>query len=351
MIHTWDVRLMIISMARYKRISGRMRKYSLAVLISLAVAGSAIGAAAMEPRDSAATESSDANIKNDTKKGFVWGAILPHGPDILLEVTKDPKLMAETRHAMEEAGRRFTAARVDAVILIDPLLTHTQNLFEKKLLFKGEGTLPVGVAARAGGSMGGVKESFECDGALAQMILDAGRAGRFPVTSDAGKDGVLPLVGGGLIPLWFTVRPQPSPRPKLVVIPPSPGVPREALMRFGKLLAEVAAKSGKRVAIIASADQAHTHDPNHKRFGFSPAAAEFDALYCKAIRENHLERLLDVTEKTLIGSWADSPWQTLVLAGALDAAPMQADLISYAVPSYYGMVVAVYEPAPPAAKP
>ena len=317
----------------------------------MAIVGSAIGAATMEPRDDTATGGKGANIKNDTKKGFVWGAILPHGPDILLEVTKDPKLMAETRHAMVEAGRRFTAARVDTVILIDPLLTHTQNSFEKKLLFKGEGTLPVGVAARAGGSMGGVKESFECDVALAQMILDVGRAAAFPVTSEAGKDGVLPLVGGGLIPLWFTVRPQSSPRPKLVVISPSPGVPREALMRFGKLLAEVAAKSGKRVAIIASADQAHTHDPNHKRFGFSPAAAEFDALYCKAIRENHLERLLDVTEKMLIGSWADSPWQTLILAGALDAVPMQADLISYAVPSYYGMVVAVYEPAPPAAKP
>ncbi|MCX6910249.1 MAG: aromatic ring-opening dioxygenase subunit LigB, partial [Verrucomicrobia bacterium] len=87
------------------------------------------------------------------------------------------------------------------------------------------------------------------------------------------------------------------------------------------------------------------------RFGFSPAAAEFDALYCKAVRENRLERLLDVTEKMLIDSWADSPWQTLVLAGALNAVPMRADLISYAVPSYYGMVVAVYEPVPPAVKP
>ena len=43
--------------------------------------------------------------------------------------------MAETRHAMEEAGRRFAAARVDTVILIDPLLTHIQNSFEEKLLF------------------------------------------------------------------------------------------------------------------------------------------------------------------------------------------------------------------------
>ena len=121
-------------MARYKRISGRMRKYSLAALISLAIVGSAIGAATMDPRDGPATGGKGANIKNDTKKGFVWGAILPHGPDILIEVTKDPKLMAETRHAMAEAGRRFTAARVDTVILIDPLLTHTQNSFEKKCL-------------------------------------------------------------------------------------------------------------------------------------------------------------------------------------------------------------------------
>lgn len=321
------------------------------VVAGLAIVGSAIGASATEPHDNPATRGKGADIKSDTKKGFFWGAILPHGPDILLEVTKDPALMAETRRAMKEAGRRFAAARVDTVILIDPLLSHTQNSFEKKLLFKGEGTLPVGTAAKAGGSMGGVKESFECDVALARAILDAGRAAGFPVTSDAGKDGVLPLVGGGLIPLWFTVRPLPPPRPKLVVIPPSPGVPRETLMRFGKLLAEVAAKSGKRVAIIASADQAHTHDPKHKRFGFSPAAAEFDALYCKAVRENRLERLLDVTEKMLIDSWADSPWQTLVLAGALNAVPMRADLISYAVPSYYGMVVAVYEPVPPAVKP
>ena len=305
-----------------------------------------IGTATAEPQDNTGTGGKGAN----TKRGFVWAAILPHGPDILIEVTRNPALMAETRHAMEEAGRRFAAARVDTVILIDPLLSHTQNSFEKKLLFTGKGTLPVGVAARAGGSMGGVKESFECDLTLAQMILDAGRAAGFPVTTDVGQDGVLPLVGGGLIPLWFTVRPLPAPRPKLVVIPPSPGVSRAALMRFGKLLAEVAAKSGKRVAIIASADQAHTHDPNHRRFGFSPAAAEFDALYCKAIRENHLERLLDVTEKTLIDSWADSPWQTLVLAGALNAVPMQADLISYAVPSYYGMVVAVYEPTPSTSK-
>jgi aromatic ring-opening dioxygenase LigB subunit len=194
------------------------------------------------------------NTKEDQKTGLVWGATLPHGPDLVIEVTKDPALMAETRAAMEEAGRRFAAARVDTVILLDPLLVHTQNSFEQRSLFRGEGTLPVGVSAYAGGTMGHARERFECDQSLAQAILEAGRAAAFPVVSEAGGNDELPLVGGALIPLWFTLRPLPPPRPRLVVIAPSPAVPQETLMRFGGLLADVATHSGKRVALIASAD-------------------------------------------------------------------------------------------------
>ena len=173
----------------------------------------------------------------------------------------------------------------------------------------------------------------------------AGQKQAFPVAADAGQNGQLPLVGGALIPLWYTIRPLPAPRPGLVVITPSPAVARKELWRFGKLLAQVAAESGKRVALVASADQGHTHDVHHPRFGFSPAAAQFDALYCRAVRENRLQDLLDVDDQLLKDSWTDSPWQTLVLAGALDAVPMRVDLLSYAVPTYFGMVVAVYEPA------
>lgn len=277
--------------------------------------------------------------------GLVWGAILPHGPDVVLEVTEDPELMAETRAAMVEAGRRFAAARVDTVILIDPNLVHTQNSFAKRALFRGEGTLSIGMAAHAGGALGGVRERFVCDEAMARAILEAGLAASLPVAEDAGRDGELPLVGGALIPLWFTVRPLPAPRPQLVAIAPSPAVPRETLVRFGGLLAAVAADSGKRVALIASADHGHTHDPGHPRFGYSPAAAQYDALYCEAVASNRLDRLLDISDEMLVDSWADSLWQTLVLAGALKTVPMQVDFLSYAIPSYYGMAVAVYDVA------
>lgn len=280
---------------------------------------------------------------SDLTTGLIWGAILPHGPDVVLEITKNPALMAETRAAMEVAGKQFAAARVDTVIVLDPHLVHTQNSFANRSLFQGEGVLSIGTAAHAGGALGSVGERFECDDSLARTILDAGRAAAFPVTSDAGQNGEQKIMGGTLIPLWFTARPMPHPRPQLVVITPSPAVPRETLIRFGGLIAQVAGHSRKRVALIASADHGHTHDPGHQRFGFSPAAAQYDAVYCEAVKANRLDSLRDISDKLLIDSWSDSLWMTLVLAGALIAKPMRVDFLSYAVPSYYGMVVATYK--------
>jgi len=145
----------------------------------------------------------DLSVRRDTMKndasyhttGLVWGAILPHGPDIVLEVTREPALMAETRAAMEVAGHRFAAARVDTVILLDPLLVHTQNSFEERSLFQDKGVLSIGMAGHAGGTMGHVRERFACDESLARTILEAGRAASLPVAGDAGRNGELVLAG------------------------------------------------------------------------------------------------------------------------------------------------------------
>jgi aromatic ring-opening dioxygenase LigB subunit len=286
---------------------------------------------------------------NQKQKGLVFGAIMPHGPDIILEVTKDPALMAETRRAMEEAARRFAAAHVETLVLLDPEIIHTQQgeaLANSCSFFKGDSVLSIGMAAHAGGRLGISEERFECDTKLAQAIFDAGRNAQFPVVADAGdKDkGELQLQGGSLIPLWYSIRPLPVPRPRIVVISPSTMVPREKLISFGELIANIAKDSGKRVAIIASADQGHRHDKNHPRFGFSLFAAQHDTLYCEAVKSNHLEKLLDISNEVLEGSFTDSLWQTLILAGGLKAVPMELTFFNYARPSYYGMVVATFEP-------
>ena len=254
--------------------------------------------------------------------------------------------MAETRSAMEEAGRRFLAAHVDTLLLIDVDLVHRQNKSATRTLYTGEPMITVSLAPRAGGVLGLTRDSFACDASLAHRILSDGRESSFPVLPAAGEDGEVPLFGGALIPLWYTIRLAAAPRPQLVVITPSPGVSRKELWRFGRWLGELATQSGKRIAIAASADQGHTHDVNNPKFGFSPASARYDSLYCEAVRQNRLDRLLDVEDQMLRDSWSDSLWQTLVLAGVLEANPLLLTFFSYAVPTYFGMAVAVYEPGP-----
>jgi aromatic ring-opening dioxygenase LigB subunit len=292
---------------------------------------------------------SDVKKVNMANKGLVFAAIMPHGPDIILEVTKDPKLMAETRSAMEATARRFAAARVDTLVLLDPAIIHTRQgeaLEGSCSFFKGDNVLSIGTAEYGSGSLGSSEDRFECDTKLAQEIIDAGRQAGFPVVADSGdKDKRdLLLEWGAMIPLWYTVRPIPAPRPRIVVISPSTMVPRDKLMPFGELIAKVAKHSGKRVALVASADQGHRHDRNHPRFGFSPFAAEYDKFYCDAVSSHHMEKLLNVSNEVLEGSFMDSLWQTLILAGALHLAPMDLTYFNYARPSYFGMAVAIFEP-------
>ncbi len=289
--------------------------------------------------------------------GLVYAAVLPHGPGVIAELAADPAVMAATRDAMTVAGGRFAAARPDVVLLLDPHSVHEAQGVALAEVREGRPTafpnlgsrhIAVCTASRAGGTMGGagggsVTDTYAGAPGLAAEILAAGAG--LPVVAEPGGDGGLRLAGGALIPLWFTLRMLPEPRPPLLVIDAGPAVARTDLWRFGAVLTEWAERSGQRVALLASADQGHTHDPGHERFGYSPAAAEHDRWYCAAIRDQRLDRLLSVADDLLRGSWSDSLWQTLILAGAVEAAGLHGDLLSYAVPTYYGLAVAVYDDA------
>ena len=91
-----------------------------------------------------------------------------------------------------------------------------------------------------------------------------------------------------------------------------------------------------RVALIASADHGHAHDADGP-YGFDPAAAEYDALLQEILASDRLDflPLAELVEPAK----ADSLWQLLVLQGAVGEAA-RADVLAYAAPTYYGMLVA-----------
>jgi aromatic ring-opening dioxygenase LigB subunit len=231
---------------------------------------------------------------------IVFAAIAPHG---------DVDLAPELRDAMAELGRRCTA---DVAIVVTPHNVHV------------EGHFAVITAARVG--------EHETDRELAHAIIEALRADGLPVVgvSYGGNDPAeaeLPLDWGTEVPLRF-VR-----TPRVVVVAPARDRPLDEHVRAGAALAQ--ATGDTRVALIASADHGHAHDPEGP-YGFDPAAAAYDARFQDLLAAQPLDftplaELVDAAK-------ADSLWQLLVLQGATGG---PAELLAYAAPTYYGMAVAI----------
>jgi aromatic ring-opening dioxygenase LigB subunit len=62
-----------------------------------------------------------------------------------------------------------------------------------------------------------------------------------------------------------------------------------------------------------------------------------------AVQANDLMRLIELDEGRARDAAIDGLWQTLILGGTLDVTPMNVELLSYEAPTYYGMLVAVWE--------
>lgn len=272
---------------------------------------------------------------------LVFGAIAPHGGDILAELAVDPAVMAKTREGMYELSRRCIAARPDTVVVANP---HGIMV---------EGAVTMGVTAWAFGELSGmgggrIEARFETDLDFAELLAGEWERQSTPVpycplaNSDDSQDDFLPLDWGALIPLWYAAHPI-MPRPKVVILAPDRRLPREILIRAGVGIARAAQESGKRIAFIASCDLGHAHDPNGP-YGYDPASAEHDAAFCEIVAAQDWPKLLTWPEAFLKKAKVDAYWQTLMLAGALGHTPLPGELLSYEAPTYFGMAVATFGP-------
>ncbi len=276
---------------------------------------------------------------------IVYACITPHGGEILPELAGDDlATLAPTRAAMEEIGRRMTAAQPDVIVVATP---HSLRL---------EGYNAVVTAAYTEGRLegpGGVVEArFACDRTLAREIVRQTAAAGIPVVGCNygaldGPASMIPLDWGALIPLYFLgarIGQSPEERPQVVLVGPTRDIPLVQLARFGQVIAEVAALSGKRVGFVASADQAHAHDPNGP-YGFDQAAAEYDARVVDIVRRDRLEELFTLPADLVERAKPDSLWQMIMLYGVEQHTSLRGEFLSYQVPSYFGMLCASYTPA------
>jgi aromatic ring-opening dioxygenase LigB subunit len=177
---------------------------------------------------------------------------------------------------------------------------------------------------------------------LADAILRELRAVEVPVLSVtfAANDpaaSVMPMDWATLIPLWYMGR---APEVPVVVMAPSRDLDAGQHVRAGHALAAAARAAGRRVAVIASADQGHAHD-SAGPYGYDATSAEFDSRTADVIRAGDLSEFARFDPDWVRRAKADSWWQMLVLAGALGPG-WRSELLSYEVPTYYGMLCAAF---------
>jgi aromatic ring-opening dioxygenase LigB subunit len=271
---------------------------------------------------------------------IVFAAIAPHGGIAVAESLPPDQhgVAAKTRAAMAELGRRFDAAAPETTIVLTPHHVHV------------EGAMAVVVSGALEGAIGedGRRAALRVpvDRALALATLAAIHDAGVPAVGvsfggNVPAEAVAPMDWGTLVPLWFMGGRRDPPLPA-VGVAPARDLPDDAHVRAGRAITLAAARSGRRVAVVASCDHGHAHDPSGP-YGYSPRAKEFDATVVDLVSRDRLAGLLELDRGLIEEAKVDSYWQMLMLHGALGER-WRGELLSYEAPTYFGMLCAAYAP-------
>ena len=266
---------------------------------------------------------------------LVYACIAPHGGEIVPALAGSQLgLFSPTRKGMRKIAAQLDEARPDTVVIASP---HNLRLHKHIGVVLSENS-----SGRVAEGRRVISLKAKCDVELAWKILVASEKVGLPVVgANYGTfEGPLSDVAmdwGTLIPSWFFLK-----RRKLVTVTPSREIPLIENFEFGRMVATVAQRAKKRIAFVASSDQAHAHKKNGP-YGFSAKASVYDGLVVDAIRKGRLSSIMRFPSSLVDAAKPDSLWQMTMLAGVLDVVPMRGDLFSYQVPTYYGMLTAGYK--------
>jgi aromatic ring-opening dioxygenase LigB subunit len=273
---------------------------------------------------------------------LVFACVVPHGEPIIptLASVAERRRNIVTTKAMQRLARDVRAARPHLLVIATPHNLRLRNHIGVVTAENASGALPM-----FGKGPARLRIRVKCDVEFANQLLKDGQRRRLPViganyATATGRYSNMPLDWGTLVPLSFFIRGH-RVSPKLVVVTPSREIPLAENLRFGTLIADVAKSSKKRVVFVASADHGHAHKKSGP-YGFSPAAAKYDALMVDTIRRDDLRSLLRIDMNLVRRAKPDSLWQIVMLAGIAERVKLRPEVYSYEVPAYYGMICAAF---------
>jgi len=255
----------------------------------------------------------------------MFGAILPHPPLLVPEIGRDQlKMVESTIKSVSEVFRRLKKHDFDTLVVVTP----HGNV--------GQASVPVytGHVFEGDFAMFGAKKpifSFKGDPKLGLAVIkDCGLAANCPETL---------LDHGALVPLYFYQ----VEKIKKPILPVAIGfMSLKKLYDFGMSLAKTAARLGRKIAVIGSADMSHrlTQDAPS---GYNPKGKEFDEKLVGLVKAYDVQGILNFDRALAEEAGQDALWSIAILLGALDGVAVKQEVLSYEGPFGVGYMVASFE--------
>lgn len=251
--------------------------------------------------------------------------MVPHGEEI---INSSDSASVHLKKSMLKLKNEVLGKNIDVFIVVTP---HNIRISDHIGIILTEHTA---------GNLGKIRRKYDCDRELATLIYNAAKP-KLPVVGInfgalEGESSKITLDWGSFIPLYFLNKDQ-----KVVIITPARDLSREQLIEFGSILGTVAEKYDKKVGIIISADQAHTHLKSGP-YGFSKYANVYDDFVKTAFEQNRIDSIKDLDPKIIEHAKPDSFWQILILIGILHVNRYIVKYVDYQCPTYYGMMIASF---------
>lgn len=274
---------------------------------------------------------------------LAYACIAPHGGEVIpgLAAKSSARKFRETTRGMRTLAREITNSHSDTIVIASP---HNLRLLGKMAVVTAENSF----GSLEGESGRKISLYAKCNTSFAMRLIKKSKKHRLPVVganfgTASGETSNMPMDWGTLVPLWFVLNERKN-APNIVIISPSREIPLRQNYMFGRILGQLIDSDPRsRIVFIASADQAHAHSKSGP-YGYSPRAAEYDRRVLGAVRENRLNSLLRLDPDFVEKAKPDSLWQMVILAGITSVIPCESELVSYQVPTYYGMLCASFRP-------
>ncbi len=273
----------------------------------------------------------------------VFAAITPHGDEIIPELNPEmDEKSKKLKDAMEIFASKLFSSQPELIVIATP---HNLRIDRHIGIIHTEY-----LSGEVESETGKIELEIKTDRKFSEILYIESFKRKLPVVlvdygASEGPASRMCLDWGTIIPLWFVKNEYERNNqelPPVVVITPSREIPLRNLVELGKIIVELSKKHNKRLVYIASADQGHSHDPEGP-YGFDEASEKYDTMIQEMIRENKLENMLKFTDDFIEHAKPDSLWQMLILLGILQKTKLTNTLLEYQCPSYFGMLVAIYE--------